>query len=358
MPIAILPDNTLGLLRFSMPPMEAAVPADTVTLNLDDVKTLAKAALMNAGCDNANAEAIAHVVWMAERDGCSSHGLFRVPGYCKSLSSGKVNGAARPLLDRAAPSVLWVDGDAGYTPIAHKTMMEDFAELVRAQGVALAAITNSFHFAALWPEVEMLSSRGLVAMACTSYKPTVAPHGGRKPLYGTNPLAFSWPRPEGDPVTFDQASATMARGDIQIHKRDGKPVPDGVGIDADGNPTNDPEKILEGAQLAFGGYKGSSIAMMVELLAGPLLGENLSLEAAETDLDDGGPARGGEFILAFDPAKTRQKTESGGNAERLFAAMLEQEGVRLPGQGRKTRRAEVAEKGVVIPRALMEQIEI
>ena len=65
-------------------------------------------------------------------------------------------------------------------------------------------------------------------MACTSYKPTVAPHGGRKPLYGTNPLAFSWPRPEGDPVTFDQASATMARGDIQIHKRDGKPVPEGV----------------------------------------------------------------------------------------------------------------------------------
>ena len=98
--------------------------------------------------------------------------------------------------------------------------------------------------------------------------------------------------------------------------------------------------------------------MMVELLAGPLLGENLSLEAAETDLNDGGPARGGEFILAFDPAKTRQKTESGSNAERLFTAMLEQEGVRLPGQGRVTRRAEVAENGVIIPRSLMEQIEI
>ncbi|MCB1385872.1 MAG: Ldh family oxidoreductase [Nitratireductor sp.] len=332
---------------------------ETVTLKLDDVKTIAKAALMAAGADNANAEAITHTVWMAERDGCASHGLFRIPGYCGSLRSGKVNGTARPRLERSAPSVLWVDGDGGYSPIAHKSMLDDFAELVHAQGVALAAVTNTFHFAALWPEVEMLSKRGLAAIACTSYKPTVAPHGGSRPLFGTNPLAFSWPRPEGDPVTFDQASATMARGDIQIHARDGKPVPLGVGIDKAGSETRDPNAILDGgAQLAFGGYKGSSIAMMVELLAGPLLGENLSLEAAETDIEDGGPARGGEFILAFDPAKTRQPSKSGGNAERLFQAMLAQEGVRLPGEGRLRRRAEVARNGVVIPRSLMAQIEV
>lgn len=331
---------------------------EAVILSLDDVRTLAKAALTGAGCNDANADAIAHTVWQAERDGCSSHGLFRIPGYCASLKSGKVNGTASPRLERTAPSVLWVDGDGGYTPIAHRVMMEDFADLVRAQGVALAAITNTFHFAALWPEVEMLSRNGLVAMACTSYMPVVAPHGGRTPLYGTNPLAFSWPRPDGDPVTFDQASATMARGDIQIHARDGKSVPEGVGVDRDGNPTTDPNAILDGAQLAFGGYKGSSIAMMVELMAGPLLGENLSLEAAETDNHDGGPARGGEFILAFDPHKTRQPTKSGGHAERLFEAMMAQHGVRLPGQGRIRRREEIAEKGVIIPRSLLAAIEV
>lgn len=337
--------------------------AETVTLKLDDVMTLAMAALLGAGCNDANAKAIAETVYMAERDGCSSHGLFRIPGYCKSLLSGKVNGMAAPKLERTAPSVLWVDGDGGYAPLSHRVMLDDFTELVRAQGLALAAITNTFHFAALWPEVEMLSGQGLVAMACTSYKPTVAPHGGTEPLYGTDPFAFSWPRsgPDetGDPVTFDQASATMARGDIQIHARDGKKVAQGVGIDKSGKSTTDPNKILDGgAQLAFGGYKGSSIAMMVELLAGPLLGENLSLEAAETDLADGGPARGGEFILAFDPTKTRQETASGGNAERLFKAMLAQEGVRLPGQGRLDRRSKVAKNGVVIPRSLLEAIEV
>lgn len=331
---------------------------EMVHLQLGEVKTLAKAALIKAGADEANAEAIAHVVWMAERDGCSSHGLFRIPGYCGSLTSGKVNGEAMPKLERTAPSVLWVDGDGGYSPLAHKVMADDFTELVQAQGVALAAITNTYHFAALWPEVEMLSKRGLCAIACTSYKPTVAPHGGRTPLFGTNPLAFSWPRMGADPVTFDMASAAMARGDIQIHARDGKTLPPGTGIDMDGNPTNDPEEVLKGAQLAFGGYKGSAIAMMVELLAGPLLGENLSLEAEETDITDGGPARGGEFILAFDPDKTRQKTISGGNAERLFEAMLAQEGVRLPGEGRVHRRTHVAEEGVRIPKSLLERIDV
>lgn len=331
---------------------------ETVRLELAEVKTLAKAALIKAGADEANADAIAHVVWMAERDGCASHGLFRIPGYCGSLKSGKVNGASEPKLKRTAPSVLWVDGDGGYTPLAHKVMLDDFADLVKAQGVALAAITNTYHFAALWPEVEMLAKKGLCAIACTSYKPTVAPHGGTKPLFGTNPLAFSWPRMGAEPVTFDMASAAMARGDMQIHARDGKMLPDGYGIDAEGNPTNDPAEALKGAQLAFGGHKGSSIAMMVELLAGPLLGENLSLEAEESDITDGGPARGGEFILAFDPDKTRQKTISGGNAERLFEAMLAQEGVRLPGDGRVRRRTHVAEEGVRIPKSLLEDIDV
>lgn len=327
-------------------------------LELDDVKVLAKAAMLKAGCNEANADAIAHTVWQAERDGCASHGLFRIPGYANSLKNGKVNGHADPRLERTAPSVLWVDGDGGYTPLALERMLEDFDDLTRSQGVALCAITNTFHFAALWPEVENLARQGLCAIACTSYKPCLPPAGGTKPLYGTNPLAFAWPRPGREPLAFDQASAFMARGDVMIHARDGKPLPEGAGIDKDGNPTTDANKVLEGAQLPFGGYKGASIAMMIELMAGPLIGEQLSLEAAESDMEDGGPARGGEFILAMDPKKTAQKPISGGNAERLFQAIAEQEGARLPGEGRLMRRKHVAEHGVQIPKSLLEAIDV
>lgn len=332
--------------------------SDTVHLELSAVKTLALAALLNAGCNKANATAIAKTVWKAERDGCSSHGLFRIPGYCRSLKNGKVNGEAEPRLERTAPSVLWVDGDGGYTPLALEAMTGDFAELTKSQGVAVAAITNTFHFAAMWPEVEELAKRGLCAIACTSYKPCIPPAGGTKPLFGTNPLAFAWPRPDNDPLVFDQASAMMARGDIMIHARDGVPLPDGAGIDKQGNPTNDANAVLEGAQLPFGGHKGAAIAMMIELLAGPLIGEQLSLEAAENDLEDGGPARGGEFVLAMDPRKTRQTPITGGNAERLFEAIAAQEGARLPGAGRIERRQRIAEEGVRIPRSLLEEIEV
>jgi delta1-piperideine-2-carboxylate reductase len=335
---------------------------ESVHLNLADVKTLATAALLKAGCNEANANAIANTVWMAERDGCSSHGLFRIPGYVGSLKSGKVNGRADPKPERTAPSVLWVNGDGGYTPLALERMLEDFDDLARAQGVAVCAITNTFHFAALWPEVEALARLGLCAIACTSYKPCLPPAGGTKPLYGTNPLAFAWPRhlesPGRDPLAFDQASAFMARGDVMIHARDGEPLPEGTGIDKDGNPTTDANEVLEGAQLPFGGYKGASIAMMIELMAGPLIGEQLSVEAAESDVDDGGPARGGEFILAMDPTKTAQKPISGGSAERLFEAIVNQEGARLPGDGRVQRRKQVAEQGVSIPKSLLEAIDV
>ncbi|MGB7285664.1 MAG: Ldh family oxidoreductase [Salaquimonas sp.] len=334
------------------------MPDDLATLSLDDVRTLAKAALMAAGCDNANATAIAETVWMAERDGCASHGLFRIPGYVNSLKSGKVNGKALPRLERTAPSVLSVDGDGGYTPLALSMMMEDFTDLTKSQGVAVAAITNTFHFAALWPEVEALAKKGLCAIACTSYMPCLPPAGGIKPLYGTNPLAFAWPRLNGEPLAFDQASAFMARGDVMIHARDGKPLPEGAGIDSDGNPTTDANKVLEGAQLPFGGYKGASIALMIELMAGPLIGEQLSLEAAENDLADGGPARGGEFILAMDPKKTGRKPITGGVAERLFEEIANQNGARLPGEGRLQRRAKIAQEGVKIPKALLAAIEV
>ncbi len=122
-------------------------------------------------------------------------------------------------------------------------------------------------------------------------------------MYGTNPMGFAWPRKNAPPLVFDQASAAMARGEIQIAARDGRSVPETAGIGPNGEPTSDPNVVLQGAQLAFGGYKGASLAMMVELLAGAMIGEFLSIESVEDDAGKGGPPKGGELIIALDPAK-------------------------------------------------------
>ena len=328
---------------------------DKVRMTLDECNDLAIEVLTRHGCDARNAEAIAATITAAERDRAHSHGLFRLPGYVTSLKNGKVNGHAAPTVERLAPSVVRVHGDRGFTPLALEIGRAPLAEAARETGMAALAITRTHHFAALWPETQALAEMGLCAFAFTSSPPYLAASGGREKFFGTNPMSFAWPRRDKPPMAFDQASAAMARGEIQIHLRDGKQVPDGVGIDADGNPTNDPAEILKGAQLPFGGYKGGSIAMMVDLLAGPLIGEVCSFEAGEQDNGDGGAATGGELVLALDPARFGGE-DAIDHGERLFAAMLAQEGVRLPGDRRLIARAETPEVGIEVPRVLHDKI--
>ena len=326
------------------------------TLSIADAHALAVNCLKANGCDDANAKAIADTAMAAEGDGSASHGLFRLPGYVASLRSGKVDGKAVPKVERVTPAMIRVDANGGYAPLALDAGRDALIAAAREQGIAMMALVRAHHFAALWVEVEPLARAGLCAMACTAYMPAMPPAGGGEKLYGTNPVAFAWPRGDGDPMVWDQASAAMARGEIMVAARDGHDLPPGVGLDAAGNPTTDPQAIIDGGMiLPFGGYKGSNIAMMVELLAGGLIGERFSFEAAEHDNKDGGPPRGGEFILAIDPSKL------GGegwldHTESFFARFLAIDGTRLPGARRYENRGKLARDGVSIPQDLHAKI--
>ncbi len=210
-------------------------------LTLSEVEELARLCLQANGCDEANADAVAATVTAAERDGSHSHGLFRMPGYVASLRSGKVNGRADPKAEVISPAVVRVDGDGGYAPLAHERSRPFLVERAREQGLAALALVNVHHFSALWVEVEALAGEGLVAFACTAYTPSVAPAGAREAFFGTNPIAFGWPRGDGrPPMVYDQATAAMARGEVMIAARDGHALPPGVGLGPDGQPSQDP----------------------------------------------------------------------------------------------------------------------
>ncbi|MBM3225907.1 MAG: Ldh family oxidoreductase, partial [Candidatus Tectomicrobia bacterium] len=271
--------------------------ADAVTLSLAEVHALALRVLQAHGVSVLQAEAIATLITAAERDECTSHGLFRLPGYVRSVRSGKVTPDALPVVRELAPAVIQVDGKNGFAPLALQMGQAPLISKARQYGIAVLAVTQIYHFAALWPEVEALAEQGLVALACTQAMSYVAPAGGQTPLYGTNPLAFGWPREGRPPLVFDQASSASARGEIQLHLRDGHPLPAGWAIDTAGRPTTDPAAALAGAQLPFGGYKGAALALMIELLAGALIGEVFSFEASARDNHDGGPPIGGECII-------------------------------------------------------------
>ena len=318
----------------------------TVSLTLEEIFDLAKKTLLANGCDDETASILAELIMKAERDGSLSHGLFRLPAYVLGLKSGKINGKGKPEVKKVSPSVVKVLGNNCLAPVVLNKGIPDLIKTAKENGVAILAINNSHHMAAMWPETEMIAEQGLVAFACTSYKPSVAPAGATKPLFGTNPISFAWPRPGKTPVVFDMATASMAMGEVQVAKREGHKVPLGTGLTKDGKETTDPAEIADGGVLLpFGGYKGSGIAMMVELLAGALVGDNFSFETAAKDNNDGGPPSGGEFILAISPEKI---SGSGWDkhADDFFKKMKSMEGVRLPGERRHKNRLDKGPRNI------------
>jgi delta1-piperideine-2-carboxylate reductase len=319
---------------------------NTVSLTLNEILELAKKTLLANGCDDENASILADTIMRAERDGSVSHGLFRLPAYVSGLVSKKINGKARPELQNVAPSIIKVLGNNAFAPMVLSLGLPAVIDLAKKNGVAILAITNSHHMAALWPETEAIAEAGLVGIACTSYKPAVAPAGATKPLYGTNPISFAWPRPGKTPVVYDMATASMGMGEVQIAKREGHKVPLGTGLTKDGKETTDPGEIAEGGViLPFGGYKGSNIAMMVELLAGALIGENFSFETAAKDNNDGGPPSGGEFIIAISPDKIAGEGWDK-HAEQFFNKISAMDGVRLPGERRHKNRLDKGPRNI------------
>ena len=260
----------------------------TVPLSLEDIYNLANKTLLANGCDEETSNILSDLIMKAERDGSLSHGLFRLPAYVAGLKSGKINGKNRPKVSKITPSVVKVDGNNCLAPMVLNKSLPELIKAAKENGVAVLSITNSHHMAAMWPETEAIAEEGLVAFACTSYKPAVAPAGSIKPLFGTNPISFAWPRKNKPPVVYDMATASMAMGEVQVAKREGHKVPLGTGLTKEGKDTTDPAEIADGGVLLpFGGYKGSGIAMMVELLAGALVGDNFSYETAEKDNNDG-----------------------------------------------------------------------
>jgi delta1-piperideine-2-carboxylate reductase len=276
---------------------------DEVTLSLDQVGELSANVLRHAGYSAANNHAITAAIVAAERDGAHAHGLFRLPGYVGVVKSGRADGHAEPELREAAPAVLAIDARRGFSQRALAVGRPRLVAKAYGQGIAALSIHNSYNFGALWYDIEPLAEAGLIAFAYVNSQSFVAPQGGTRRLFGTNPLAFACPRAHLPPLVMDMASAASARGELQLHARDGKLIPPGWGLDPEGRPSEDASAVLAGAQLPFGGHKGSAIALMIEVLAAGLTGGNFAFEATaqyQAGNNDGGPSNTGELVLPGD----------------------------------------------------------
>ena len=218
-----------------------------VRVSLQECEAICRQALQKRRLNEAAITAITDNITAAERDGCRSHGLFRLPGYCLALERGKASGDSLPEVKSVAPSCVLADARGGFSTPACLAGHPLLVEKAKACGVAVLLIRHALHFAALWQDVEPLAAKhGLVAMAFLNTKAFVAHWpGGLHPLYGTNPMAFACPRRGADglseePFVFDQATSMMARGDMSLAARDGETIPPMAAIDKHGQPTTDP----------------------------------------------------------------------------------------------------------------------
>ncbi|MCK6449449.1 MAG: Ldh family oxidoreductase [Alphaproteobacteria bacterium] len=322
----------------------------------DGLRRLVAAALERSNTAPANAASVADALVAAEIDGQKGHGLSRVPGYAAQARSGKVDGRAVPRARRPRPGAVVVDAADGFAFPAIDLAIAELAGVAPTQGAAAAAIRHSHHFGVAGHHAERLAERGLVALVLGNSPQAIAPWGGTRALFGTNPIAFAAPRRGHPPLVIDLSLSKVARGRIMVAAQKGEAIPEGWALDKDGRPTTDAKAALDGAMLPMGDAKGAALALMVEILAAALTASHLGFEASSFFAADGPPPRVGQFMLALDPGAL----SGGAFAERLetlLAAMLAEPGVRLPGTRRLDNRLKARSGSIEVDDKTLREIE-
>jgi len=320
-----------------------------------DIHQLVTRALVSHNSKSSNAAAVADALIAAEMDGQRGHGLSRLPSYCGQAASGKVNGQAEPVATRVGGAAVRVDAGYGFAYPAMALAVDELAELAPEMGIAVAALTNSHHCGAAGYHVEQLANKGLVGLLFANTPKAIAPWGGSKALFGTNPIACAVPRKDAEPMVIDLALSKVARGKIMVANKERSEIPEGWALDGEGKPTTDPAKALNGTMLPMGDAKGAALVLMVEILAAALTGSNFGYEASSFFEAEGNPPKVGQLLLAIAPGPLSGEMFYA-RLDELFAEILGQENTRLPGQRRLALRRKAHEQGLLLSRAEYDQL--
>jgi (2R)-3-sulfolactate dehydrogenase (NADP+) len=324
----------------------------TTVLTLDEVDELARRMLVASGASALQAGATARSIRDAEAEGIRTVGLSYLPTYCEHVRCGKVLGDAVPTVSQPRAATVVVDAGNGFCHPAFEAGEAPLVHATRACGVGVLAISHSYSAGVLGWFVERLARQGLVAVMFANSSSLMVAWGGKRPFFGTNPIAWAAPRAGGDPVVADLSSSTVAWVTVNAAAQRGEPIPLGWALDVDGQPTTDAQAALAGSRTPAAGHQGSALALLVDVMSGGVAGSNFSHEASGFGGNEGGPPDVGQVVLAIDPSAT-MGAGFVGRIEADLLAMVSEPGVRLPGDNRLASRAHTAVHGVEVPDDLM-----
>ena len=256
---------------------------------------------INHGLSQNHANISSNALINAELVGAHTHGLARLKMYCDRINKKVINPKAKIKIKKISQSISQVDANSSIGFVAADIGIKEAIKNAKKTGIGLVGIKNSGHYGLSGYYAEQAVKKNLIVFCFTNAPPAIAPHGSKKRLFGTNPICFGSPTTSKVPFILDTSVSEINRGKIRVAAKTGKKIPVGVALDKFGKPTTDAKKALLGVQLPLGGFRGSGLAWMIDILSGVMTGANHGGKVKDPFDDLSGPQNVGHMFIAIKP---------------------------------------------------------
>ncbi len=310
------------------------------------------ACLEKLGLESAAARMVAETLVAANLRGVDSHGVVRLPHYVTRLRNGTVKARPNITARQTGPSAGVVEGDAGMGQLVAARAMKEAIKLARETGTGAVVARNSSHCGACAWFVEMAVKEGMIGVALTHTDSIMVPPGMKRIFLGSNPIAFGAPG-EREPVIVDMSTTHVAWGKVLVARQEGKSIPLDWGVDAEGRPATDPQRVVGLAPT--GGHKGYALAVMIEILCAQLAGVPFGRHVTQMYGELDKPRNLGHFVLALDVARFTDPKPFFSQID-AFVGEMRAEGALAPGDPERLNAERRRREGIEIPDATFKDL--
>jgi len=337
----------------------------TRRISAEAIRSFMIDAFRACGLPPPDAATVAGAMLDADLSGSDAHGIFRLPGYVRTLKRGHINPRADIRVIERAQATALVDGDNGMGHLVVTYAANLAVEIARSSGAAWVGVRRSNHSGAGSTYAAIPVAHGMIGIyTAVSGSNFMAPWGGAEPLLGTNPIAVGIPAGKEPPIMLDIATSVVSNGVIRTYAAEGKPMPEGWVISrADGSPITDGRRLSEGMFMPLAGYKGSGLALVLGLLGGPLNRAAFGRDVKDVTADQVRETNTGHTIIALDIARFLPLEAFTAEIDRHMRDFVTSkrlpgvDAIRIPGQGRAARRSDRIKNGVPLSQTLLTQMD-
>lgn len=290
-------------------------------VTVESIENVVLETLGKVGVDRKDCFVILDTILFANKRGVATHGVGRLPLYVEKIKAGHLNpkNEMQILFDLEATALM--DARNGFGQIAAYKAVTLAIAKAKKYGISVVGVRNSNNFGTAGYFGDLAARVNCAALIFANAAPAIAPSGGNKMIFGTNPLCFAFPGSgKHDPILLDMATTVAARGKIRLAAKNGEKIPLDWALGPDGKPTDDPNVALQGSLLPIGGYKGYGISFFVDIFAGLLSGSSYGGKVKNLNKMNENSGNGHLFII-IDVEKFMSIEEKDNRIEYLYRAV-------------------------------------